>query len=288
MTAIPTDALGRTMICALLMANGIQKEQMVQITINGNGPLRGVVAICTGDGQLRGYVGTPQLQPGPVLPMSSRSHGLDEAFHAYVLKHMVAVPPAVSALEAEADKLPERQMRMAAEQGRCMAFLIELLGARQIIEVGTFVGYGTLWMAMAVPPGGRVVALDIEARFPEIGRPFWRKAGVEKTIDLRIAPALQTLEALRREGGEGQFDMAFIDADKSNYVAYYEHCLALLRTGGVILIDNVFWGGEVADAKDQSADTQAIRAVMAKVMADRRVSAATIPIGDGLTLVRKL
>lgn len=219
--------------------------------------------------------------------MSSRSHGLDEAFHAYMLEHMVAVPDAVTGLEAACDVLPERNMRMAAEQGRFMAFLIELTGAREIIEVGTFVGYGTLWMASALPKDGRVVALDIEAKYPEIGRPYWRKAGVESRIDLRIAPALQSLEALRREGGEGRFDMAFIDADKSNYLAYYEHCLALVRKGGLILIDNVFWGGEVADAKSQAADTKAIRAVMAKVMSDVRVSAATIPIGDGLTLARK-
>lgn len=220
--------------------------------------------------------------------MSSRSHGLSDAFHTYVLKHMVAIPPALDALAAEADKLPEREMRMAAEQGRFMAFLIELTGAREIVEVGTFVGYGTLWMALAVPSHGRVVALDIEARYPAIGRPFWQQAGVESRIDLRIAPALQSLEVLRREGGEGRFDMAFIDADKSNYLAYYEHCLALVRKGGLILIDNVFWGEEVANPKITDADTQALRAISAKVMADKRISAATIPIGDGLTLVRKL
>ncbi|MEZ5923403.1 MAG: class I SAM-dependent methyltransferase [Hyphomicrobiaceae bacterium] len=219
--------------------------------------------------------------------MSPRSHGLTEAFHAYMLSEMVAVPPAVERLAAAADKLPERNMRMAAEQGRFMAFLIEIIGAREVIEVGTFVGYGTLWMASALPPNGRLVTLDIDARYPEIGRPFWREAGVESRIDLRIAPALSSLDRLRREGGDGRFDMAFIDADKSNYVAYYEHCLALIRPGGLILIDNVFWGGDVADPANTTADTQAIRAVVATVMGDRRVSAATIPIGDGLTLVRK-
>jgi predicted O-methyltransferase YrrM len=219
--------------------------------------------------------------------MSSRSHGFTEAFHAYMLAHMVAVPPVLEALAAEAEKLPERNMRMAAEQGRFMAFLIELLGVRQAIEVGTFVGYGTLWMASALPEDGRIVALDIEPKFPAIGRPFWRQAGVDARIDLRIAPALETLQTLRRDG-EGRFDLAFIDADKGNYSAYYEHCLALVRTGGIILIDNVFWGGDVADAKNQNTATKAIRAINAKVAADRRVTAATIPIGDGLTLVRKL
>ena len=220
--------------------------------------------------------------------MSSRSHGFSEAFHAYMLEHMVAVPPAIEALAAAAEELPERNMRMAAEQGRFMAFLIELTGARRVIEVGTFVGYGTLWMAMAIPADGRIVALDIEERFPAIGQPFWRQAGVADRIDLRIAPALQSLESLRRDGGEGQFDMAFVDADKGNYVAYYEHCLALVRKGGLVLIDNVFWGGDVADPKDQAKATKAIRAITAKVLADPRVSAATIPIGDGLTLARKL
>jgi predicted O-methyltransferase YrrM len=220
--------------------------------------------------------------------MSPRSHGLSEAFHAYMLKHMVAVPPALAALEAAADKLPERDMRMAAEQGRFMAFLIELIGARQVIEVGTFVGYGTLWLASALPKDGRVVALDIEAKYPEIGRPYWRQANVESKIDLRIAPALKSLDALRREDCESTFDMAFIDADKANYLAYYEHCLALVRAGGIILIDNVFWNGSVADPKDRTEDTKAIRAVTAKVASDKRVSATTIPIGDGLTIARKL
>jgi predicted O-methyltransferase YrrM len=220
--------------------------------------------------------------------MSPRTHGLTEAFHAYMLKHMVDVPPPIAALQTAADKLPERDMRTAAEQGRFMAFLIELTGARQIVEIGTFVGYGTLWMAMALPKDGRIVALDIDAHFPEVGRPYWRQAGVEDRIDLRIAPALRSLKALRREPGEGYFDMAFIDADKSNYLAYYEHALALVRTGGLILIDNVFWSGSIADRKNQAHGTKAIRAINSKVMADKRVSAATIPIGDGLTIARKL
>ncbi len=220
--------------------------------------------------------------------MSSRSHGLSEAFHAYVLQYMVSMPPAVAALAAEADKLPERNMRMAAEQGRFMAFLIELTGARQIIEVGTFVGYGTLWMASALPENGRIIALDIEARFADIGRPFWRMAGVESRIDLRLGPALESLASLRKEGGAGLFDMTFIDADKKNYPTYYEQCLELLRPGGLMLIDNVFWGGDIANPEDTSAETAVIRALNTKVAADPRVSAATIPIGDGLTLVRKL
>lgn len=220
--------------------------------------------------------------------MSSRSHGLSEAFHAYMLQYMVSIPPAIAALATEADKLPERNMRMAAEQGRFMAFLIELTGARQIIEVGTFVGYGTLWMASALPENGRIIALDIEERFADIGRPFWRMAGVEGRIDLRLGPALESLALLRKEGGAGLFDMSFIDADKKNYPTYYEQCLELLRPGGLMLIDNVFWGGEIANPEDTSAETAVIRALNTKVTADPRVSAATVPIGDGLTLVRKL
>ncbi|MFO1171963.1 MAG: class I SAM-dependent methyltransferase [Hyphomicrobiaceae bacterium] len=220
--------------------------------------------------------------------MSARSHGLSEAFHAYVLDHFVKASPAAEGLAAAADQIPERNMRMATEQGRFMAFLIGLIGAKHVIEVGTFVGYGTLWMAEALPKDGRIVALDIEPRFAEIGRPFWRQAHVEDRIDLRIAPAADSLEAMRKAGEDGLYDMAFIDADKSNYGVYYEHCLALLRKGGLILIDNVFWDGSVADPKDQSADTEAIRAINRHVLTDTRVSAATVPIGDGLTIARKV
>jgi predicted O-methyltransferase YrrM len=220
--------------------------------------------------------------------MSARSHGFSEAFHAYVLDHFVTASPATRGLAAAAEKIPERNMRMATEQGQFMAFLIGLTGARQVIEVGTFVGYGTLWMAEALPEDGRIVALDIEARFAEIGRPFWRQAEVEDRIDLRIAPAADTLEAMRKAGEEGRYDMAFIDADKSNYGVYYEHCLALIRKGGLILIDNVFWGGDVADPTDRSADTEALRAITRTVRTDSRVAAATLPIGDGLTIARKL
>lgn len=220
--------------------------------------------------------------------MSARSHGLTEAFHTYLLAHFVRASPAAEGLAAAAQTLPERNMRMATEQGRFMAFLIELIGARQVIEVGTFVGYGTLWMAEALPKDGRIVALDIEPRFAEIGRPFWRQAKVENRIDLRIGPALESLAAMRKEGGAGRFDMAFVDADKKNYPTYYEQCLELLRPGGLLLIDNVFWDGAVADPEDTSAETAVIRALNTKVLADTRVSAATVPIGDGLTIARKL
>lgn len=220
--------------------------------------------------------------------MSARSYGLSEAFHAYMLDHLVAIPPVLAELASEAEKLPERNMRMAAEQGRFMAFLIELTGARHVIEVGTFVGYGTLWMAQALPKDGRIVALDIEARFPEIGRPFWQKAQVADRIDLRIAPATESLKAMRKAGEDGLYDMAFIDADKGNYGVYYEHCIVLVRKGGLILIDNVFWDGSVADVADTSSATEAIRTINARVLKDARVSAATVPIGDGLTIARKL
>ncbi len=220
--------------------------------------------------------------------MSARSHGLTEAFHAYMLAHFVKPSPAAEGLAAAAETLPERNMRMATEQGRFMAFLIELIGAKHVIEVGTFVGYGTLWMAEALPKDGRIVALDIEPRFAEIGRPFWRQAKVEDRIDLRIGPALESLAAMRKDGGAGRFDMAFIDADKKNYPTYYEQCLQLLRPGGLLLIDNVFWDGAVADPEDTSAETAVIRALNTKILADARVSAATVPIGDGLTIARKL
>ena len=178
-------------------------------------------------------------------------------------------------------------MQIAPEQGQFMALLVELIGARRIIEIGTFTGYSALCMAEAMPVDGRLICCDLSEEWTGIARGFWREAGVAERIDLRLAPALETLDALLAQGGEGQFDMAFIDADKGNYTRYFDRCLTLVRPGGLILFDNTLWDGRVADPDDQDEDTRAIRALNDRLLGDQRVTLSLVPIGDGLTLARK-
>jgi predicted O-methyltransferase YrrM len=167
-----------------------------------------------------------------------------------------------------------------------MALLVKLIGARRTIEIGTFTGYSALAVALALPEDGRVLACDVSREYTDTARNYWRKAGVEHKIDLRIAPALDTLDALIAQHESGNFDFAFIDADKTGYDGYYERCLTLLRQGGLIVVDNVLWSGSVArDAQD--ADTAALQAFNRKLHADERVDLSLLPIADGLTLARK-
>ena len=179
------------------------------------------------------------------------------------------------------------RMQVSPEQGAFMQFLVRLLGARRALEVGTFTGYSALVVAEALPDDGRLIACDVSEEWTAIGRRFWERAGVADKIDLRLKPAVDTLDELIAAGESGTFDFAFIDADKANYDDYYERCLTLLRSGGVIGIDNVLWGGRVADERARDEDTRAIRALNLKVNADERVDAAMLPIGDGLTLAVK-
>ena len=179
-------------------------------------------------------------------------------------------------------------MQISPEQGAFMAFLVRLLRVERVIEVGTFTGYSALVVAEALPASGRLIACDVSEEWTAVGRPFWKQAGVAEKIDLRLAPAAETLEGLLAAGDAGTFDFAFIDADKANYDTYYERCLALLRSGGVVGIDNVLWGGRVANEQADDEDTRAIRALNAKVREDARVDVAMLPVGDGLTLARKL
>jgi len=160
--------------------------------------------------------------------------------------------------------------------------LVRLLGAKRCIEIGTFTGYSALAVALALPPNGRIVCCDVSEDWTSIGKRFWNQAGVLRKIDLRLAPALRTLQTLR-----GKFDFAFIDADKTNYQAYFEACLKLLRRGGLIAIDNTLWYGRVLDARDKDEDTRAIRAFNRGLAKDRRVDISLVPIGDGVTLARK-
>ncbi|MDB5451840.1 MAG: O-methyltransferase, family 3 [Caulobacteraceae bacterium] len=220
--------------------------------------------------------------------MSSEAIGLSAALTAYLRSVGAPEDADLIALREETAGIPRGGMQISPEQGALMRLLIKLLGARNCLEVGVFTGYSTMVVAKAMGPGGRVVALDVSEEWTAIARRHWQAAGVADRIDLRLAPAAQSLEAMVAAGEAGRYDFAFIDADKPGYDTYYEHALTLLRPGGVIGIDNVLWSGAVADPKDQSEDTVALRALNAKIRNDRRVEANMIPIGDGLTLARKL
>lgn len=220
--------------------------------------------------------------------MSNRSLGLSDALYDYLLSVSLREPEILAELRRETMAMSERSMQIAPEQGQFMALLVRLSGARRILEIGTFTGYSALAMALALPPEGRIVACDVSEPWTQIARRYWQRAGVDTRIELRLAPALQTLDALIAEGGGGSFDFAFIDADKGLYLDYYERSLALLRPGGLIAVDNTLWGGSVADPAKTDADTDAIRAFNAALHADPRIELSLVPIGDGLTLARKI
>ena len=201
---------------------------------------------------------------------------------AYVVAMGVRETPVQRRLRAATQGIPMGGMQIGAEQAALMQLLVRAIGARRCIEIGTFTGYSALAVALALPPGGRIICCDISEAWTAIGRRYWKMAGVEKKISLRIAPALDTLKRLK-----GKFDFAFIDADKTNYQNYYERCLKLLRPGGIVAIDNTLWYGKVLDRRDRSADTRAIRAFNRRLRRDRRVDVSLVPIGDGLTLALK-
>ena len=178
-------------------------------------------------------------------------------------------------------------MQIGPDQGALLGFLVTLTGAKRAIEIGTFTGYSALCIAGALPADGQLICCDVDEDWTGIARRYWNEAGLSAKIELRLAPALATLERLLAAGEAGRFDLAFIDADKANYDAYYERCLELVRPGGLILVDNTLWHGKVVDPADDSEDTEAIRALNAKIRDDARVDMALVPIGDGVTLVRK-
>jgi predicted O-methyltransferase YrrM len=218
--------------------------------------------------------------------MSRRTLDLDDTLYDYVLANSLREHPAQAALREATKGHRWAGMQISPEQGQLMALLVRLIGARNAIEIGVFTGYSALTIALALPADGRLLACDISDEYTRIGRPFWRDAGVERKIELRLAPALETLDARIAEGAAGSYDFAFIDADKTGYDAYYERCLTLLRAGGLIAIDNVLWGGSVAKPAD-SDDTRALQALNRKLHRDERVDLALVPVGDGLTLARK-
>lgn len=218
--------------------------------------------------------------------MSNKSLGLSESVHDYLLK--VAREPALLArLRVETAALPESGMQISPEQGRFMAWLVGTLGVRRYLEVGVFTGYSSLSVALALPADGKIVACDMSREWTDVARRYWREAGVEDRIDLRLGPALPTLDELVSQGGRASFDLAFLDADKQGLPAYYERCLELLRPGGVIAVDNALWSGRVADPAVEDASTRAIRELNALAANDPRVSACLLPVGDGLLLVTR-
>ena len=219
--------------------------------------------------------------------MSSRTLQLTGRLHRYLLANSLRETPVQRRLRSATQRIPMAGMQISPEQGMLMQLLVKLTRARRVIEIGTFTGYSSLAMALALPPGGRIVCCDVSEAWTAVARRHWKLAGVEKKIDLRIAPALETLDRLLAERGAGRFDFAFIDADKTNYANYYERCLKLLRRGGLIAADNTLWGGSVADLRVRDESTRAIRAFNRKLHRDRRIELALVPIGDGLTLALK-
>ena len=219
--------------------------------------------------------------------MSSRSSQLSAGLHAYLLANSLRETPVQRRLRGVTRSMPMGSMQISPEQGMFMQLLVKLMRAKRIVEIGTFTGYSALSMALALPPGGRIVCCDVSEGWTAVARKFWKLAGVGRKIDLRIAPALETLDILLSGGGAGRFDLAFIDADKLNYANYYERCLELVRRGGLIAVDNTLWSGRVADLRVNDESTRAIRAFNRKLHRDRRIDLALLPVGDGLTLALK-
>jgi predicted O-methyltransferase YrrM len=218
--------------------------------------------------------------------MTAKSSFVDQAIQRYIIDTVVREDPRLRALREETAARPNSRMAIGPEQGQLMALLARTIGARRYLEIGVFTGYSSLAMALALPADGAIVACDVSEEFTSVARRHWQAAGVEHKIDLRIAPALETLARLRDEGAEA-FDMAFIDADKENVGAYYERALELVRPGGLILVDNVLWGGSVVDPSDRDPDTAALRDVSAKAGRDERVDATLLPVCDGILIARK-
>jgi caffeoyl-CoA O-methyltransferase len=219
--------------------------------------------------------------------MSNRSITLTDPIYQYMNDVSLREAPVLRALREETAALTQRSMQIAPEQGQFMALLVRLLRARRCLEIGVFTGYSSLATALALPADGRVVACDVSEEWTAIARRYWEQGGVAHKIDLHIAPATCTLDALLQQGQAGTFDLAFIDADKTNYRAYYDRTLQLLRPGGLVLIDNTLWSGRVADPAVNDPDTVALRELNTALLRDERVDLSLLPVGDGLTLALK-
>lgn len=219
--------------------------------------------------------------------MSNKTFTMSDTLTAYMQKVSLREPDVLTRLREETSQQSMAMMQIAPEQGQFMQLLVKALGIRRAIEVGVFTGYSALCVALAMPDDGRIVACDVSTEWTDIARRYWKDAGVDHKIELRIAPAVETLDTLIGEHLENKFDFAFIDADKAGYKDYYERALVLIRPGGLIAIDNTLWNGNVADESNQTESTQAIRDLNRHIHADERVDISLLPIGDGLTLALK-
>lgn len=219
--------------------------------------------------------------------MSNITFGISETLSSYIHNVTVKESPILQALREETAQMTESRMQISREQGQFMSLIVKLINAKRIIEVGVFTGYSSLCMAKELPDDGHIIACDVSEQWTNIAKRYWAEAGVTDKIDLRLAPANETLATLRESGYDGQFDLVFIDADKENYLTYYEQCLALLRPGGLMLVDNTLWSGKVADPNNNDEPTIGVRQFNDLVANDSRVMSSLLTISDGVTLVYK-
>lgn len=219
--------------------------------------------------------------------MTRRTLQLTDRLYDYLLSVSLREPEVLTRLRAETSSHAKAEMQISPEQGQFMRFLMRLIEARRTLELGVFTGYSALSAALALPENGRVVACEIDAAFAEVARRWWKEAGVDGKIELKLGPALETLDALLAGGQAGTFDFAFVDADKENYRAYYERCLELVRRGGLILFDNTLWHGEVADPEATGSALEEVRALNRLLHQDERIDLSFLPLSDGLTLAHR-
>ena len=219
--------------------------------------------------------------------MSTKTILMDDQLLEYLRQNSVREPVVLRELREETQKLSNSGMQISPEQGQLMAMLVKLVNARKIVEIGTFTGYSSTVMALAMPEDSQLIAFDISEEYTRTARIFWKKAGVDQRVKLVLGNAKESLKDFLQAGEQESVDLAFIDADKSSYAEYYECCLKLIRPGGLILVDNVLWSGQVADASNHDKDTEALRIFNAALSSDQRVDLCMVPIGDGLTIARK-
>ena len=219
--------------------------------------------------------------------MSTKTILMDDQLLEYLRQNSVREPDVLQELREETQKLSNSGMQISPEQGQLMAMLVKLVNARKIVEIGTFTGYSSTVMALAMPEDSQLIAFDISEEYTRTARIFWKKAGVDQRVKLILGNAKESLKDFLQAGEQESVDLAFIDADKSSYAEYYECCLKLIRPGGLILVDNVLWSGQVADASNHDKDTEALRIFNAALSSDQRVDLCMVPIGDGLTIARK-
>ncbi|GBF94855.1 caffeoyl- O-methyltransferase [Raphidocelis subcapitata] len=268
-------------VCCSAAASGRDSE----FSSSGGGGGAAAAPSSSGSSFSSAPAGLERADSGP-LNKQVIAGNMTDRLYTYLLAH-TREPPILRRLREETAGMHGAQMQISPEQGQFMGLLTELLGVRRALEVGVFTGYSSLAVAMALPPDGRLVALDKDAKSMEVARRYWREAGVGHKVDSRLAPADESLAALLAEHGPGSFDFAFIDADKRAYPRYFEACLQLVRPGGLIAVDNVLFYGKVADEQVQDKATVALREFNSSVLSDPRVSLSIVPVGDGMALCRK-